>query len=407
MSSRRELRAVCFAILAVIWAAAAWWLWQSKVPGSLHLAHVDTAAAYPPAELRHAQAFSNGSALIWLGTTLTEIVVFALFAWRGAVLTRESAAGPLGTGMLLGMLGFCLLWVATLPFTALEVWWERRYHVANVSYFEAIFGGWLVLGAGFVWLCAALAIVMGLARWLGNWWWLAAAPCFVALLTAFVFSLPYLTPTHKISDPQLQLLVQRLQDKEGVHVPVRIQTVSSDTSLPNAEAEGLLSSRRVVIWDTLLDGRFSNGEIRVVLAHEFGHIKRNHLWKLIGWEALLFFPGAYIISRVTRRRGGMGEPAAVPLSLLVLVVLSLLALPVENAITRHTEAEADWMALQTTRDPKDAEGLFRQFVPTALSDPNPPFWQYVLLENHPTVNQRVGMARAWKALYATSDNQSP
>jgi STE24 endopeptidase len=142
--------------------------------------------------------------------------------------------------------------------------------------------------------------------------------------------------------------------------------------------------------------------VKVVIAHELGHAKREHVLKSIGWYALFAFPGAWIISRVTRRRGGMGEPAAVPLALLTLVVLELLALPLQNAITRHMEAEADWRALQTTRDPRDAESLFRKFVPITLEDPSPPTWEYLLGENHPTIDQRIAMVRAWQARYATS-----
>jgi STE24 endopeptidase len=153
----------------------------------------------------------------------------------------------------------------------------------------------------------------------------------------------------------------------------------------------------VVIWSTLLDGRFPHGEVRVVIAHELGHVKRNHIWKAIAWYALFAFPGAYIISRVTRRRGGMGEPAAVPLALLTLVVLELLALPLQNAISRHMEAEADWMALRTTRDPAAAIGLFRGFVPATLEEPSPSTLDYLLLENHPTIAQRIAMAQAWRA----------
>ena len=47
----------------------------------------------------------------------------------------------------------------------------------------------------------------------------------------------------------------------------------------------------------------------------------------------------------------MREPLAVPLALLVFVVLSTIALPVQNAITRHMEEEADWIALETTHTP--------------------------------------------------------
>ena len=98
----------------------------------------------------------------------------------------------------------------------------------------------------------------------------------------------------------------------------------------------------------------------------------------------------------------MGEPAAVPLALLALVVLELLALPLQNAISRHTEAEADWRALQATHDPDAAAALFRKFVPTTLSEPSPPLWDYLLLEDHPTLMQRIAMAEAWKRRYAKS-----
>ena len=60
------------------------------------------------------------------------------------------------------------------------------------------------------------------------------------------------------------------------------------------------------------------------------------------------------------------------------------------------EAEADWKALQTTRDPVAARGLFVGFGKSSLADPNPPRWAYVLLESHPTLAQRIAMADAWK-----------
>ena len=67
------------------------------------------------------------------------------------------------------------------------------------------------------------------------------------------------------------------------------------------------------------------------------------------------------------------------------------------------EAEADWMALRTTHDPSAAVALFRRFQSTTLEEPNPSTWDYLLLENHPTLMQRIEMARA----YATSAAQSP
>ncbi len=191
------------------------------------------------------------------------------------------------------------------------------------------------------------------------------------------------------------------------HVPVRIQNVSTDTTLPNAETEGIGPSRRVVVWSTLLDGRFTNGEIRVVIAHELGHVARNHIWKSAGWEGLFLFPETFLIGLIVRRRGGMGEPAAVPLAVFAFVVIGLVVLPARNVISRHMESEADWLALQTTHDPRDASALFAAFVPTALSDPSPPTWEYIFLDDHPTVDQRIAMVRAWKSRYAASSAQEP
>ena len=42
-------------------------------------------------------------------------------------------------------------------------------------------------------------------------------------------------------------------------------------------------------------------------------------------------------------------------------------------------------------------GLFKRFVPTTLSQPSPPTWDYVMLENHPTIMQRIAMAQAWRS----------
>jgi STE24 endopeptidase len=394
-------------VFAVAWLVAAWLLWSSSEVPSLHLPHVDVGALAPPGELHAADSYDHGAALIALLGIVIELAVFIVYAWLGPGFTRESAAGPVGTGLLLGMLGFGLLWIAEVPTTVLGIWWDRRHDVGHESYVHALLGGWLLLGFEFVLLCIALAIVMGFARLVGDWWWLLAVPVFVALIALDVFVAPYLQPTHPVEDPSLQRSIAQLEKREGTgHLNVRIQVVSDETSFPNAETEGIGPSKRVVIWDTLLDGRFSPGEVRVVLAHEFGHAKRNHIVKAIAWYALFAFLFAFIVSRVVRRRGGMGEPAAVPLAILTLIVLQLIALPVQNAISRHMEAEADWLALQTTRDPKDATSLFSQFISTALSNPNPPTWEYLLFEDHPTIAQRVAMVRAWKARQATSASSS-
>jgi STE24 endopeptidase len=83
--------------------------------------------------------------------------------------------------------------------------------------------------------------------------------------------------------------------------------------------------------------------------------------------------------------------------LFVLVALQLASLPVQNAISRHMEEEADWVALATTRDAASARALFRHFTTEALADPDPPAWSRILLDGHPSVVERVALAEAWHA----------
>ena len=396
MSRGAAARAAVAALLAGGWAVAAWLLWRSSVVPSLHLPHLDEHAYFSKAQLKATAAFGRFTLIDWILMTLAQLVALANYARKGIRFARESAAGRLGTGMLLGMIGFALVWAAQLPFDVAALWWERRHHLTNVGYFEHVFGNWLGLGSQFVFLCLALAVVMRLARALPRLWWAAAAPLFIGLALLFAFVTPWLLPTHRLNDPTLRAATVRLERIEHVRrIPVVVQNVHDVTSLPNAEATGLGPSRRVVLWDTIVN-EFTPREVTVVIAHELGHLAHNHIWKDVGWYALFAFPGTFLIAWATRRKGGMAQPAAVPFSLLVLVVLNLLALPLQNAISRHMEAEADWSALQATHDPAGATALFRRFVPTTLGEPNASTFEYVMLENHPTIMQRLAMVQAWR-----------
>ena len=384
------------AVLAAAWAVAAWLLWQSSLP-AYHLPHLDPRTLFPPHVLHRADDYSDGARLLWLGGLLAELVVLSVYARYGIRFARESAAGPIGTGMLLGMLGFGLVWAAQLPVAVLSVWWRHRYGLDG-SYVQATIGNWLALAGAFLFLCFALAIVMGLARRIGRWWWLAAAPCFIGLAILFAFVTPWLLGGSAYRAPY----VRRLERIEHVrHVPVRVLDGFGE---PNAFATGLGASRRVFLWRPIVEPPFTPRMDRFVLAHELGHLAHNHIWKSVAWYALFAFPGAYLLALATRRRGGMGVPEAVPLAIFVLVVLQFLQLPLQNVISRHLEAEADWSALRATHDPAAGRQLFRLFASETLEDPSPPWWDYVLLENHPTLLQRIEMTQYYKS-YAAA--QSP
>ena len=389
MTRQRVAGVALLAPFAAAWAVAAWLLWRSSLP-AYHLPRLSETALFPPRVLAEAQHFSSVERLLWLGGTLTQLAVLGVYSRFGIRWMRESAAGPVGTGMLLGMIGFALVWVAELPFAVLDAWWQR-HNGLSASYAEATVGNWLALGSAFVALCVALGIAMNLARvrWIGDHWWLPAAPLFVGIRTLLAFVAPWLLGGRAFNAPY----VAKLEAIEHVHVPVR---VISGLGEPNAFATGLGASRRVFLWQPIVEPPFTPRLDSFVLAHELGHLAHNHIWKSIGWYALIIVPLAFLLSRVARRRGGMGAPEAIPLVILTYVVLWLAAQPLQAVVSRHMEAEADWSALRATRDPAAGRALFERFAAVVKEDPSPPTWDYVFLEDHPTLLQRIEMTQYWK-----------
>ena len=327
------------------------------------------------------------------------IGVLILYAKYGIRFAKESAAGRIGTGMLLGMIGLALVWLSQVPFRLAEVWWDRRYDQTDSGYRRDALRE-LVRARRRVPVHLLRArrrdgargeVPAPLVARSGAVLHRARRPCSAS-------STRISPPPSRSAAADLVAAGREYAAKQGIDpVPLRVEDVTDFTSAPNAYAVGFGPSKRIVFWNTLLDGSFTDDEVKTVLAHELGHHSSGHLIEGIEWYALFALPGAWLIAVATRRRGGMGNPAAVPLSLLVIVVLNLLSLPVYNVISRHMEAEADWKALETTRDPASAEALFKQFTIQSLNDPDPPTWSYLLFDSHPSVEQRIAMAEAWKA----------
>jgi STE24 endopeptidase len=402
-ASRRGLIALGLAVLAGAWLFAAIRLWETGVPDDLTLRTLDPHLFFTDSQLDRTASYEAFLRVDQLLGSLAPVVVLGIYAATGARFARESAAGRIGTGMLLGMLGLAFVWLAQFPFGLAALWWQRQHDTSHQDYVTWIVNDWLSVGGEFLFISLALLIVMGLAGLWRRFWWLAAVPALAAVILIFTFLQPYLIPDlHPLRDPALAADARELATAQGVgDTAVRVQNTRNLAGAPNAEAAGLGPSRRVILWDTLLE-RFPRPEIRVVMAHEFAHLSRHHLWKLLAWTALLAIPIALVVEATTRRRGGLYEPEAVPLAIFVVVALLFLLSPLQRAFSQRLEAEADWVALETTRDPGSTEASFQRFTNLALIQPRPPGWAGLLLDDHPSIMERIEMAEAWRARYPGS-----
>ena len=128
------MRAAHIAVVLVIaagWGVAAWLLLDTVVPGDLALPPVDVDDAFGAELVEDAERYERFLLADWIAAQVVALVTLALYARYGARYARESAAGPIGTGMLLGMLGLAIVWLTQLPFAIAAVWWERRHDVSE------------------------------------------------------------------------------------------------------------------------------------------------------------------------------------------------------------------------------------------------------------------------------------
>jgi STE24 endopeptidase len=207
-----------------------------------------------------------------------------------------------------------------------------------------------------------------------------------------------------LDDPALTGELRALAERAGVPVrDVLVADASRRTRRENGYVSGLGATRRIVLFDNLLD-QSEPRQIRLVVAHELGHRRARHvergtllamagaatvvlvLWGVLSWPALLGAIGA----------SGPGDPRVAPFLLLVVSVFEILGLPLGAALSRRWEREADRSSLALTRDPEAFESAHRRLARANLADLEPPRAVYALLFSHPTAPERIATARAWR-----------
>ena len=385
------------AVGAVVWCACAWLLARTTVP-PLSLGGFDAHHYFTSAALRRSARYSRGEQILWLAGTAATLVALVVLAKRLPRTVREMGLGAVASAIVVGMVLLVTLWFVGLPFSLADLWWQHHWGLGPFDVLAWLDAQWAQLAPEVVSVMLTIVLLVGLASRFRRWW-LVATPVLVAIAALYAFGSAYLAAglAHPLHDVALRADVVRLERIEGVSgTPVRVQDVSTWTDQANAFTIGFGPSTQVIVWNTLLDGRFSRGEKDVVLAHELGHVRSRHIPKALGWAALVIAPTLWLVALATRRRGGLGDPANLPFAILVLTVLSLATAPLLNAVSRRYEAEADWRALNATRDPASARQLFRNFERTSLEQPSPALLDYLWLENHPTLMQRIAMAERWQ-----------
>ncbi len=315
--------------------------------------------------------------------------------------------GPFRRPILAGAATAVALSVAvtalTLPVSAISR--ERRKDVGLVT---QDWIGWLGdIGKGVVIeaviVGAGGALLVFAMRRFGRHWWAPAAAVVVAFGALVTYASPILIePLFNTFKPlpagELRSDVLELADEAGVKVgEVYEMDASRRTTAANAYVAGLGSTKRVVLYDTLLND-FSEDEVRLVVAHELGHVHYDDVPRGILYLAIVAPFGMLAVARLSERFAPdtRGTPAAVPAVALSLALLVPALTMISNQLSRAVEARADRFSLELTDAPDALIGFQQRIVVQNVSDPEPPAWVSFLLGTHPTAMERIGQALAIK-----------
>ena len=220
----------------------------------------------------------------------------------------------------------------------------------------------------------------------------ALATLVLSFLGPVVFE-PLFNRYAPLQEQTLAAELRALARRAGVPVrDVLVQDASRRTRKANAYVSGLGRTRRVVVADTLLE-EASPAEVRLVVAHELGHRRKQHVLR----GTVLAMSGAVVATLVVWAVLGtrVAEPHEVPLILLLGLGLSLASLPALTFVSRRWERVADRYSLELTGDRAAYESAFRRLARTNLSDLDPPQLLYLLLFTHPTPPERLAAMDAF------------
>ena len=363
--------------------------------------------------MERAKKYWRAKRRIFLADVLyNAVLLYAVLFSKASIIFRNMAMGltsnPFAyTGLYLAWLG-TFLFVATFPLEYYEGFvLEHRFSLSPLSFTK-----WLkrylkrTLVGSVITLIMVQAVYFFLRRYAQNWWVLAGTGwiLFTLILSrlAPVVILPIFYKYSPLNNEELKNRLMRLAENSGARVTnvFRIN-MSKETKKANAALVGIGRTRRIIIGDTLLDN-FTPDEIEIVLAHELGHHKKMHIWKLLAFGTIITFTGLYfadiIMKRYLRHFGfdNISDIGAFPILCLLLLGFSLLAMPLQNGFSRYLERRADMFALKSTKKTDAFISTMSKLAEQNLSDTTPNRLIEIIMYNHPPVAKRIKMAEDFR-----------
>ncbi len=376
--------------------------------GPIKPADVDLRDHFSAEEIERGRRYARPQLAIGLARSLVDAAAMT-WALRGVPSVVPSRPKrPVATGALTAA---GLTVAGALPTLPLSVLARKR--AITVGLITQSWRGWAVdiakstaIGAGLA--AGAGAATVAVTRRYPRGWWLPAGAGSVVVGAAFATLAPVvLDPVFNdfmpLPEGQTRSDVLELADAAGVRVgEVYSIDASRRTTAANAYVTGLGPTKRVVLFDTLLD-RYERDEIRVVVAHELGHVRHRDVQRGILYAAIVAPAGALAVQRLSwalsPERGTPGAlPALACAAGLVAAPIGLIARRVSRAIERR----ADRFSLQLSQAPEAFISLERAIALQNVADLKPPRWVTALLSTHPPTRERIGAAVA----YARGDEHS-
>lgn len=248
---------------------------------------------------------------------------------------------------------------------------------------------------------AVLAVVLiAFAKRRPHGWWLPGAIVSALLVLGVSFAYPVLVEPRfntftSMPAGALRNDFLKLAAEDGVPVKdVLVADASKRTTALNAYVSGFGSTRRLVVYDTLLKDT-PPAQVRLVVAHELGHAAEDDVLHgtLIGVLGTAF--GITLLYLLVGPR--LADPRRTAVLVALIVTGATLASPVQNLVSRKIEARADYHSLRLTNDPRDFVAMQHDLAVRNISGLEPSRWRYWMFASHPTAPERIAMGRAWAA----------